>query len=874
MSILDSLREWGKTLPFWQQYALDVILAGEEITDQHHTNALQFLLEDKNLREKNAERPEIRFLQLEAGDTNNHQEKPVRLVQVSHLENINALVPDQRLTFSPRLTIIFGENGSGKSGYARVLGASGFTRGDRDILPNIMEEYEEPPEQTAVIEVQVGDETKTLYCQFPEVQHPELQTIFMFDSTSVRAHLTDANEISFTPASLLSLSSLATFTDAVGAKLEELVETEDQPIDFTRNFFGISSIVEKVTSLDHDTNIEELRTLAQLSPDGVKQLEDLERKIGRLKSETITEQIAKLKETKADLERLRSRVAAVESALTAEAIQPLADDLAKYQEIEELVEKSGVTQFQTAHFGHTGSDAWSAFVQSAGQLAKMESSKDALYPQDGDICLLCHQPLGESERDLMHRLWKFLAEELTEKLGLFETKLNNHVQTLEALELDFFDEQMVAYRHLEQRNPALRQRVSDNLATLRTLCESFQAALQARVPFEQPLPQLPQSLQAEIGTVIDVVCAEVANLEKDDPKTLLEKLEMERNELAHKKILATLLDQIAAYVARKKWCVKTTKARPKTNSITAKQKVLFKDHVTDRYIENFTANLSNLGCPMRVQVKSTSSKAKSRKQLVLTPYIADSKPQHDPDKVLSEGEQRAIALADFLTEIELDPLCSIAVFDDPVTSLDHKWKERIANHLVAQVSQRQTIVFTHDLYFVYLLSNAAIAQEEEISHIHWIRRQGEDHPGFVHLHNAPPLEEQFKTSGRAQNLLKKAKEATSPDNEFTFLSAGYAALRTSYEALIIFEMLNGVVQRFSEQIKINNLNEVVFDGEIADLIIEKHGALSRFIEGHLHPDTSFKPTVASLDQEIKVFDELRGKVRGLKRTLRKAREKK
>lgn len=79
----------------------------------------------------------------------------------------------------------------------------------------------------------------------------------------------------------------------------------------------------------------------------------------------------------------------------------------------------------------------------------------------------------------------------------------------------------------------------------------------------------------------------------------------------------------------------------------------------------------------------------------------------DPSRVLSEGEQTAVALADFLTEIELNGSCVGVVFDDPVTSMDHMRKESIAQRLVKEAARRQVIVFTHDILFTNYLATAA-----------------------------------------------------------------------------------------------------------------------------------------------------------------------
>ncbi len=45
---------------------------------------------------------------------------------------------------------------------------------------------------------------------------------------------------------------------------------------------------------------------------------------------------------------------------------------------------------------------------------------------------------------------------------------------------------------------------------------------------------------------------------------------------------------------------------------------------------------------------------------------------YKPSQVLSEGEQKALALADFLAEVTSVPASSPVVFDDPITSMDHR----------------------------------------------------------------------------------------------------------------------------------------------------------------------------------------------------------
>lgn len=74
-----------------------------------------------------------------------------------------------------------------------------------------------------------------------------------------------------------------------------------------------------------------------------------------------------------------------------------------------------------------------------------------------------------------------------------------------------------------------------------------------------------------------------------------------------------------------------------------------------------------------------------------------AKPDAKVATILSEGEQTCVALAAFLTELATANHSSALVFDDPVSSLDHRWRRQVAYRLVEEAAVRQVIVFTHDL---------------------------------------------------------------------------------------------------------------------------------------------------------------------------------
>ena len=59
------------------------------------------------------------------------------LTQLRDLKNVNALVEGQEIEFNPKLTVVFGENACGKTGYVRVLKKAAAVRTSETVLPDV-----------------------------------------------------------------------------------------------------------------------------------------------------------------------------------------------------------------------------------------------------------------------------------------------------------------------------------------------------------------------------------------------------------------------------------------------------------------------------------------------------------------------------------------------------------------------------------------------------------------------------------------------------------------------------------------------------------------------------------------------------------------
>src|SRR5262249_12262576 len=72
-----------------------------------------------------------------------NQTAAVSLTGVTHHCGVNALASEQTVTFGPNLTIVFGWNAAGKSGYARILKRACRSRSVENILGNVLNQ--DPP---------------------------------------------------------------------------------------------------------------------------------------------------------------------------------------------------------------------------------------------------------------------------------------------------------------------------------------------------------------------------------------------------------------------------------------------------------------------------------------------------------------------------------------------------------------------------------------------------------------------------------------------------------------------------------------------------------------------------------------------------------
>jgi energy-coupling factor transporter ATP-binding protein EcfA2 len=792
--------------------------------------------------------------------------KPILLKEISGLENVNALVPEQRLTFGEQLTAIFGHNGSGKSGYARMIGAAGFTRGDQEVLPNVTEPFDVDKPIKATVQIDIDGESKSISYEAKE-PCPELSSFYVFDSTSVQVHMKGKNTFSFSPSGLSILTKLSNVTDEVRKRLKEKIEQVEGPGEFEKYFTGESKVRTLIEKIGAETNINELEKLAELTESEENRIHELEVEIGKIGLGQHKEEIEKQIH---NLRMLHSWLTEASELFDQQEISKTNRKIERYQKLQERAKELSIESFQHEKFSQIGSELWGDFIRTAYQLADAESQDEKSYPQEDDVCLLCHQTLDQDTRELILKLWDYLAGEVRSEIQDIEKLLQKKKEEIiEAENFSLDVELSDSIKTLSEMDSVLGKQVSYNVDFHRSVGQKVLNALRSKKKTGEIESKLENNCSSSILEIIERLEKEISDEQRQVEKSKIGRLEDERRFLEHRKRLTELLPDVKEYVEQQVWAEKASRIGGSTRHITRKHNELFDQLVKNRYIKIFEKTLENLGRPLQVDIATSGRKGKTVKQIQLQAHET-AEDIADPEKVLSEGEKRAVALADFLTEARLDTTSNGIVLDDPVTSLDLEWRKAIARILVKEADKRQVVIFTHDMPFLYHLLN--FSDECDLKKkVHWIKRGDlDDRPGYVYIDNCPALEKEYKSSQLARELYKTAKDAEA-EAQAGLIREGMAALRTSYEALVVFELFGGVVMRFDERISIGRLPSLVWNDEILKEIDENYGKLSRYIEGHLHSDALAGPlTIKMLMNEIETFDALRKKIKELKKQKRKS----
>jgi energy-coupling factor transporter ATP-binding protein EcfA2 len=848
------VKQFASFLPYWAKFLAEKILSGNAVSNNDIDTSYSYLLEHLKLKRK-TEKPEIE-IDYNIENSGNYK-SDLLLTKLEKVEGVNALAENQTIEFSPNLTIIYGANGSGKSGYVRLFKNVFYSKAPETILPNIHINSEH---KSINAKFTFKSNNTDILFAFSEKGNAEFKQFAVFDGKGLFRQLAEKNEFEFRPA---GLSFFADYTNAINRleqKLNDEIQTKKQgntANDLSILFDGNSEIKTLVQNLNAETKIEDLKKYTPFSDEDKTQKETLQKQYDELllASKEKEKTVKNLENIRNLLGQNKQTIEKLNQLFMAEVIEKIKAAISDCVSKEATAKAEGIENFKTEKIQGIGTEEWKNFIVSAEKLAKTQKKDNVAYPENGDNCIFCHQLLSDEAQKLISNYWIFIKSVAEQNAKQAQEKLDEIKKKYANLNFDLFPQNNTLTVWLTENYPNELDALKAKLTEQKTLAQTIISDIQNKTATERVALQITVEHLTIIETNIDT---QIKILKEDEQSKELEKLLDSKTFLEHKEKFNIHFSKFEAFVNNQIWIKKANKADYAKRKITDTEKALSNKYFNQKYIDTFNEECQKLNGKFGIKIDHTGSAGKSYRQLKLK--------GKSPNAVLSEGEQKVIAIADFLAEMHLSEVNRGIIFDDPVTSLDNDRKKQIAERLTKEALKKQVIIFTHDLVFVSSLIGHC--KDSNIAYdCHWIENRNES-PGQIWLNNSPSYEKEYRNAEPAKkHYITCSKDDCEPMQREIAIKQGFAALRTCYEVLVINDLFNNVVQRYNERVSIDALSKVSFDDTLINELLSCYAQCCRFMEGHSHSDrySYLKPEPNDLNKEIQSYELIKKKIKDTKK---------
>lgn len=842
MSVLSDILDWSASRVEWQRDALRRIVTQGSLTKEDVDELCKLCLARRGIGAPGNLAPVAHTLAIEHLPTDRESANRVQLVGLREIHGVNALAADQQVSFQlDGLTIVFGHNGSGKSGYARILRSLCHARhrGER-ILQNVFTNGAQPT-PSATVDYNVGGSTRSVTWLDCRDTPAELGQVAFFDADCAAIHVNQANELAFTPFGLDVLPKLAEvcgrLSESITASIREH-ERNVSPRLVDPQAPNGTQVRTMLDNLDKDSDIETFRRLAVLSGTESQRIVELREAL----SADPAVRARDLRNTAARLQRLIANVQRADDGLSGEVVAQIERKLQDVIATKTATRVAAEQAFGEQPLSGVGEDVWQRLWEAARNYSQVQAYPGQEFPFTGEdaVCVLCQQPLNVDARRRLTAFEKFIkadTQQAAERAEVVLGQMVNGIQNLTVGHNAFVEflpdipESQIAVRQSVRRFFCMAWKIRRKVLNS---CKDFLWTTPCTLPIS-PLNQL--------NALMQTMASRAEELEQLATPNERLTLTHELNELLARQWLAGILHEVEAEIERKKVLAALSDALSDTvtTGITRKSTELADSYVTEVLRSRLTDEIKTLGAEyLRAEFDSPGGRLGQKRFKI---SLLGAQDDAEVRRVLSEGEFRCIALAGFLAELSTEQSGSAVIFDDPVCSLDNQWRRKVASRLAQLASERQVVVFTHDIVFLADLVGHCESQQIPLRQSYVYR--GPDQPGLC-IDGVPWAA--MKVSSRLgclKNMLQDARtihRQQGPDAYEPPARRIYGLLRESWERAVEEVLLNSVVIRFDRAIHTQQLNKL---SDITDTDIQtvNEGMIkcSRFLEGHDEAGASADP---------------------------------
>ena len=272
------LLTWSDRLIEWQRDALRRVLRGGT-DDEDLAELCMMAVAAQQPSNSEAVAPQPRMATPTDVPADKSSTVAVSLLALRDIQHANAL-SEGPLEFAPTgITVVYGDNGAGKSGFTRILKRACWARARGDsVLPNI--EASAPPAQaSATVVVEASGKSREIPWVDGGDVDPLCARITVFDSACATAQVAKPNVLAYTPELLQVFEDLATLLRSIADRLRS--EKEAMRAGSVADILATLGLNEGtrahklLSSLSADTTRDEVREACSLDDKARSELKTL-----------------------------------------------------------------------------------------------------------------------------------------------------------------------------------------------------------------------------------------------------------------------------------------------------------------------------------------------------------------------------------------------------------------------------------------------------------------------------------------------------------------------------------------------------------------------------------------------------------------------
>lgn len=824
----EALLDWAAGRPPWQQDALRQLALHGELTEDDLGDLRSQIEVAQGLPVENP--PEAIPLVAEHLSEAASDDPKTVLASLGPVKNVDRLEsgqPPMRFAVNG-VTLVYGPNASGKSGYCRITKQLCRSLTRAPLRGNVYSKAKAPAAEIS-LGFRVGDDSQPkteIVWKGSDSPPSELARISVFDTASARVYVDKERKIEFLPYELDLLNKLgvALRTLDAGFKAREdalnAAVNVPLPAGYTQDTaaYRLISKLTTATPLDDLPSEQELRDLANWSADDQAELDRLTEE-----SKNDPQTLARLRtEARQALETLKDDIATIQEQLGDAAIAALSQKQQDAATKSTAAEAAAHDLFKDEPIPDVGSEVWRQMLKYAREFAA-SAFPDCDPPQiaTAERCVLCQQELDEAAAARLAAFDAYLTDRAAEEAATAKQALDTAVVAILALTT----KTKANVTALLAGYAALSPQRKEHAETLATFFEKAAARLRvvktalAAQSYDDlaDLDALPESPAQLVDDEIAALNAEADNLnnaQRDDDAA-----RQRATRLANLTDKKKLSEEIEVIVERRNRleerhkvaaCRSDCRITAITQQITRRRREILTPTLRQALEDELSAlHLTHI--PLGIADRGDLGSSIVEIALSAQQRIANN------SDVLSEGEQRGLALACFLAELNEVGRDHGIIIDDPVSSLDHSRMESVAARLAEEAAKgRQVIVFTHNILFHYMLSSAA-RRAGVACHEEWMTSLGNDRFGIIDNAQKPwhvkPVTERLNEIEQAVRALKDAGYDRNDEQFRGNVTTLYTQMRTTWERIVEEILFNKTIQRFRPEVMTQSLKAACFDTE-------------------------------------------------------------